>query len=140
MDIKDVLLKYREENNISQRELARRCGLSNSLISILEMGVNPQTGKKMSPDLETYKKLADGMGITVQELFEMLDENEMVSMSIGDTQKIVDEVTPQTSEARILARGIDKLPKSQREQALAVVKAMFAKYADYFTEDKDDEA
>ena len=47
---------------------------------------------------------------------------------------------PKTSEARILARGIDKLPKSQREQALQVVRAMFAKYSDYFTEDKDDDA
>lgn len=45
--------------------------------------------------------------------------------------------SPQTSEARILAKGIDKLPKEQREQALAVVRAMFAKYADYFEKEND---
>ena len=39
---------------------------------------------------------------------------------------------PVTHEARILAKGIDKLPKEQREQALAVVRAMFAMHADYF--------
>lgn len=44
-----------------------------------------------------------------------------------------------TPEARILARGIDKLPQAQREQALAVVRAMFAKYADFFDKESDDE-
>lgn len=41
---------------------------------------------------------------------------------------------PQTPEARILADGIDKLPKEQRERALAVFRAMFEpQYADLFT-------
>lgn len=39
-----------------------------------------------------------------------------------------------TVEARILARGIDKLPPKQREQALAVVKAMFAQHPELFEE------
>ena len=51
----------------------------------------------------------------------------------------IDEEIPQTEEARILAKGIDKLPQEQREQALSVIKAMFAKYADYFEKENDDE-
>ena len=47
---------------------------------------------------------------------------------------------PVTSEARILARGIDRLPQEEREQALAVVRAMFTKYADYFDKEKDDDS
>ena len=39
-----------------------------------------------------------------------------------------------TGEARILAKGIDKLPPKQREQALAVVKAMFAQHPELFEE------
>ena len=50
-----------------------------------------------------------------------------------------DEEVPQTEEARILAKGIDKLPQEQREQALSVIKAMFAKYSDYFEKENDDE-
>ena len=49
-------------------------------------------------------------------------------------------VPPHTEEARILAKGIDKLPKEQREQALSVIKAMFVKYADYFEKETDDDA
>ena len=44
---------------------------------------------------------------------------------------------PLTPEARILAKGIDKLPQEQREQALAVIRAMFTKYADYFEKETD---
>ena len=72
MRLSKILKEYREVNDLSQREFARMCGLSNSLISILEMGVNPQTGKEMEPDMRTYRRLADGMGITVQELFDRI--------------------------------------------------------------------
>ena len=47
---------------------------------------------------------------------------------------------PKTEEARILAAGIDKLPKAQREMALNVVKAMFTQYADYFEKGSNDDA
>ena len=46
--------------------------------------------------------------------------------------------TIRTPEARILAKGIDKLPQAQREQALAVVRAMFEKYADYFEKENQE--
>lgn len=46
---------------------------------------------------------------------------------------------PHTEEARILAKGIDQLPKEQREQALSVVRAMFVKYADYFEKENADD-
>ena len=73
MKLEEMLKKYRKENDISQREFARRCGLSNSLISILEMGVNPQTGKENVPDLETCRRLANGMGISVHQLFSQVE-------------------------------------------------------------------
>lgn len=47
---------------------------------------------------------------------------------------------PHTIEAKILSKGIDKLPKEQREQALAMFKVMFApQYADLFTKGEDDD-
>ena len=81
MDLGSILIEFRKENHLSQREFAKRCGLSNALISIIEMGKNRQTGKKSTPDLETYKKLAAGMGISVQSLFEKLDDSELVNLS-----------------------------------------------------------
>lgn len=78
MRLEEIIKKYREDNDISQREFARRCGLSNSLISIFEMGKNPQTGKTISPDLETYRKLANGMGMSIQQLFEQIGDGAFV--------------------------------------------------------------
>ena len=46
---------------------------------------------------------------------------------------------PVTPEARILAKGIDKLPQEQREQALAVIRAMFSIHADCFEKGNDNE-
>ena len=80
MKLSEILKKYRSENGLSQREFARQAGLSNSLISLIEKGVNPQTGKEMSQDMETYKKLSDGMGISMQSLFEKLGDDAAVKI------------------------------------------------------------
>ena len=79
----ELITEFRHDNNISQREFARRAGLTNSLISFYEKGYNPQTGKTMSPDLETYKRIADGMGITVQSLFEQLGDDATVKLDVN---------------------------------------------------------
>lgn len=126
MELREILLKYREENKLSQREFARRCGLSNSLISILEMGVNPQTGKKMAPDLETYRKLASEMGMTVQALFELLGDSESVDISEPPSpQEELDSYRAETREAQILARGMDKMTEDQRKRLLDLVNIAF---------------
>lgn len=105
MELSQVLREYRENNDISQRELGRRCGLSNSLISLIEMGLNPQTGKKMSPDLETYRKLAYGMQMSLQQLFEQLGDDAMVNLS-GDPQNSLD-VGAAWYAAKIRQQGLD---------------------------------
>lgn len=90
MDLKDIIIRFREENRISQREFARRCGLSNAQISILEYGKNKQTGRKPTPDIITMKKLADGMGIPLQSLFEMIGDSEYVGLNTrSDSYPIV---------------------------------------------------
>ena len=47
---------------------------------------------------------------------------------------------PTTPEARIISGGIDKMPPERRAQALAIMKAAFVEYADYFKEDHNDDA
>ncbi|MBO7663583.1 MAG: helix-turn-helix transcriptional regulator [Clostridia bacterium] len=47
---------------------------------------------------------------------------------------------PVTPEARIISGGIDKMPPERRAQALAIMKAAFVEYADYFKEDHNDDA
>lgn len=72
------------------------------------------------------KPLAEYLCITPEYLMGWTDEKPNI------------EAQPLTPEARILAKGIDKLPQEQREQALAVIRAMFIKYADYFEKETND--
>ena len=134
MKLSRIVTDYRNRMQISQREFSRRCDLSNSYISFIENEYNPRTGKPIVPTLEQYQKIASGMGITVHQLFEQLDEDSPVDLHVSVSETPDQPLTP---EARILAKGIDKLPQEQREQALAVIRAMFNKYADYFEKETD---
>ena len=81
MKLSAIIADYRESMQISQREFARRCDLSNSYISFLEKETNPKTGRPMVPTLVQYKKIATGMNMTVQQLFEMLDDDAPVDLN-----------------------------------------------------------
>lgn len=141
MELKNVLKNYRKENGLSQREFAKKCDLSNSLISLLEMDINPQTGKKMSSDLQTYRKIAKGMGIPVQSLFEMLDDTELVDLSFSDLESAMDlPEEPKTNEIRILVRDLNKLSPEQVAQAKDMFRMMFrVTNPELFKEDDDND-
>lgn len=84
MKLSDLIIEHRKKMDISQREFSRRCELSNTYISFIENGVNPKTGRPIVPTLEQYGKIANGMNISVQRLFELLDEDAPVSLSVPD--------------------------------------------------------
>lgn len=91
MKISEIIQNYRHENDMSQRELARRCDLSNTYISFLEKEVNPKTGQEIEITLTQYKKLADGMGISINTLFEMLGDDAPVSLAMPADELSDDE-------------------------------------------------
>jgi transcriptional regulator with XRE-family HTH domain len=69
----EIILQYRQDNDdMSQRELARRCGLSNVYIKNLEKGADPKTGKPYDPTVTTLRALAKGMNISLESLLEKL--------------------------------------------------------------------
>ena len=123
MELKEALINYRKEHGLSQRKFAEKCDLSNSLISLLEMGVNPQTGKKPNPDTETYKKIAKGMDISVHKLFEQLGDSEMVDLRssarivVRDSDlfyKIIDEL--KADEYDMVLKAFNDAEKRLRER------------------------
>lgn len=44
MTLSDFVKEYRKEHDLSQRQFAAICGLSNGYISMLEKNMNPKTG------------------------------------------------------------------------------------------------
>ncbi len=74
MTLGGIIKKYREENDMSQREFARISGLSNSYISQLEANVNSKNGQPIKPQLETIMAVAETMHTTIDEIFSQIDD------------------------------------------------------------------
>lgn len=123
MKLSTILIDYRKRMQISQREFARRCDLSNSYISFLENEFNPRTGKPIVPTIEQYQKIASGMGLTVHQLFEQLDEDSPVELP--PLEKDPESIAPQI---RIVSGMMEKMSKEQQEQVVNVLRAMFANH------------
>lgn len=120
---RDNLNYYLNKYGKLQKDLAEYVGAKTTTVSGWTRGVS-------YPRADAMEKIALFFGIPTSQL-------------IGDREDIVitdsDDI-PQTIEAKILSKGIDKLPKEQREQALAMFKVMFApQYADLFTKGEDDD-
>lgn len=121
MTLKDLVIKYRADNELSQRQFALQCGLSNGYISMLEKGINPSTGAKITPTLPALSKLATGMHTTLNELFTLVDDMD------------VDVKTPALSEEDGLA-SVDMeiisllagLSDAKKQQAISFLRFLAA--------------
>ena len=121
MTLKDLVIKYRADNGLSQRQFALQCGLSNGYISMLEKGINPSTGAKITPTLPALSMLATGMHTTLNELFTLVDDMD------------VDVKTPALSEEDGLA-SVDMeiisllagLSDAKKQQAISFLRFLAA--------------
>lgn len=53
---------------MSLRDFAEKCSLSHSYVRNIKKGFDPRTGKQIRPTVETLEKLANGLGLTLDEL------------------------------------------------------------------------
>lgn len=74
MTLSDFVKEYRKEHDLSQRQFAAICGLSNGYISMLEKNMNPKTGRPLTPSLPALKKISDGMGISLADMLTTVDD------------------------------------------------------------------
>lgn len=74
MKLGDLIVKYRTDHGMSQRQFANICGLSNGYVSMLEKGKNPATNRPVTPTIPQLKKMANGMGMTLMELLDQVDD------------------------------------------------------------------
>jgi transcriptional regulator with XRE-family HTH domain len=112
MTLSEFIVNYRKEHGLSQRRLSDQCGLSTGYISLIEKEINPQTGKKMVPTLAALNKLATGMGMTIDDLFQAVDD---MPVSISDKTALVDEDGLDETEAEIFAIVTNLSPQKKTE-------------------------
>ena len=121
-NIQTNLLSAFESSGLTYDELARRTSLPKSA---LYRYINGDTEKI---PIDRFQAICHELNVDAGVLLGWRDDH--------PADPVPD--IPQTSEARILARGIDRLPPEEREQALAVVRAMFHQHSDYFKENDDE--
>lgn len=64
--IGDFIKKYRGE--MSLREFAEKCDISHTHLDSIEKGIDPRTGKPVRVTVDTLKKIAKTMGMTINDL------------------------------------------------------------------------
>lgn len=121
MKLSELIIEYRREHGISQRQMASQCGLSTGYISLIEKEINPQTGKPMVPSLAVLNKLAKGMGITLDNLLSVCDD---MPVDISATEKtVLDEKDGLDLE---IAEIILSLSESKKQEALRYLRYLAA--------------
>ena len=132
MTLGDIIKKYREQNNISMGEFASNCALSKGYISMLENNINPRNNKPISPTLPSVAKIATGMGIELDSLLKMLDNEQPIQLLstseevptieiISSQQKELNEIYLQLSSSnqqRVLTYSKTLLSTQQMEEEL----------------------
>jgi transcriptional regulator with XRE-family HTH domain len=121
----DKIKLLRKSQGLSQTDFAKRLFVTPGAVNQWERGkTSPDTARLISIAREFQVPLdffSDDKPDTTET--ELIKQHLLIELGADK---------PKTDEARILAAGVDRLPKPQREQALDVVKAMFREHSDYF--------
>ena len=72
--IGEVIRRYREDHNLSQRQFALKCNISNGYISMLEKGINPKTNEPIMPSIAALKAISSAMNISLNDLLIQADD------------------------------------------------------------------
>lgn len=85
MYLGEFIKQYRTEYGLSMQAFADKCNLSKGYIAMLERNINSKNGETIVPSVETFIKVANVTRLTLDELLEMVDENQPISISDGKT-------------------------------------------------------
>ena len=80
MTLREYIIQYREEHGMSQRQFAYNCDISSGYLAMIENNENPRTGKPPVMSMTMYRKIANGMGMTLHSLIEAIDEETISSV------------------------------------------------------------
>ena len=121
MKLGEWLKMYRARHNMTMQDLANACGFSKAYIGMLEKGVNPTTGKPVSPTIQTLDKIAKGTGQDLDSLLKNLDGDQPVTIT-KSTNTLSDEQTT-------MLKAYDELPNDGRRDFWGYLEFLKFKYA-----------
>lgn len=85
MTLGDLIKNYRDINKLTMQDFADKSGLSKGYISMLEKNRHPQNNKKIIPSIETFGKVAQAMNLSLNDILEAVNSNQLVGLEIEDS-------------------------------------------------------
>lgn len=110
IDTGERIRELRLAAGLSQEQLAEMASLNRVTIAKYESG-------RIEPGAQALSRIADALDVTADVILGKTPGQSGVSGR------------PKTTESKIISACVDKMPKEDRERALAMMKAV---YADYF--------
>ena len=126
MRLSEILIEYRKEHGLSQRQFAAMCGISHGYLSMIEGEENQHTKKKANVSLGKLHKIASGMGITLHDLLKKVDDMR-VSMEYDNDFAPTDEIS---EGERLLLKLFRQLDDNEKDLFLDVLRARQKKRAE----------
>lgn len=130
MKLGELIKGYRDEHDLSQRQFAIQCRLSNGYISMLEKGLNPKTGRPVTPTIPQLKKLADGMGVTMSAMLEQVDDMDVDLTSAVALFDDSEESIEKCNIIKIAGRDGSYEERRLTDEQLAALKAILSQMPD----------
>lgn len=85
MKLSEWLKEYRNSHGISMQTMADMCGFSKAYIGMLEKGINPTTNRPISPTMQTFQKISEGVGMDINDFIKMLDNDQPITLNVSTT-------------------------------------------------------
>ena len=133
MKIGEKIKRLRLEKGMTQEELGKKVGVQKAAINKYELGIVVNLKKEMISQL--------ARALDVNPVWLMDDDETWPPMpstryliAKAFEEDLRNKGQPQTAEARILAKGIDKMPQAQRE---AIMNLMIGLYPGMFEKENN---
>lgn len=108
----EFIRQYRGKQSL--REFASKCGISHTHLDSIEKGIDPRSGKAVRITIDTLKKIAKAMNMSINELLiksgEVSDEQIKEVGKVKNTQAI-DKFSSEDIEILKLLKDLDKEKK-----------------------------
>lgn len=105
----EFIRQYR--GNQSLREFAHKCGISHTHLDSIEKGIDPRSGKAVRITIDTLKKIAKAMNMSINELLiksgEVSDE-QINNIKTVETIQTKDNFSSDDIEILNLLKDLDK--------------------------------
>lgn len=120
MKLGEFVNKYLTEHKMSQRQFAKKCGMSSGYISMIVNGVNPRSNTPIVPSLKSLNGIAHAMNMTIDELFLSVDD---MLVDIGGDNERANNLAEKARQAEFVDL-FSRLTPEQQKMLIAQIRGL----------------